>query len=293
MADTTILHGGSPNPAEVVVSADQHTILGDGTARSPLRVNLGVVGGGVGNPVIIAAAVDSMTILGDGTARAPLHTNPDGVPVSVDGNTLGGDGTRAKPLHVVGGAISVVVGAATDGSTIFGDGTVGDPLRAHPGSISVAVDGETILGSGTTADPLRAAPGSGGQAVQPLPLAIHGSAFRPARPDIQITIGSTGVIVPTQSGSVQLFSSVTLPTGVRVARAEVRVTDNVGTPLVAHLGSEDGTVLGISQLSPGDGGSHVLQVDVPTDRAAGTAYFVDVRNPSGNASWVLHGATMS
>lgn len=38
MADTKLVAGGVPNPSSVLVSADQDTILGDGTAENPLRV---------------------------------------------------------------------------------------------------------------------------------------------------------------------------------------------------------------------------------------------------------------
>ena len=78
----------------------------------------------VGSDVVVSA--DQSTIEGDGTTSHPLHAVPGGVPVAVDGVTIQGDGTLGDPLHVVPDSVPV----ATDGQTIAGNGTTGDPLRA-------------------------------------------------------------------------------------------------------------------------------------------------------------------
>jgi hypothetical protein len=48
MSDVSIIAGGPPSASAAVVSADQETILGNGTSFDPLRVNPDFVGGGGG-----------------------------------------------------------------------------------------------------------------------------------------------------------------------------------------------------------------------------------------------------
>lgn len=53
MSDVNIISGGAPTKADVLVNADQTTIVGDGSLENPLRAaNAGVV------PLLAAAVVD-------------------------------------------------------------------------------------------------------------------------------------------------------------------------------------------------------------------------------------------
>lgn len=76
MTDTILLAGGSPTPVEFIVTADQ------------------------------------VTILGDGTTEHPLHTTPGSVAVTTDGETILGDGTLADPIRM---AIPLIAAARVDG----------------------------------------------------------------------------------------------------------------------------------------------------------------------------------
>lgn len=85
--------GGSPVAAEYGVSADQTSVMGNGTIHDPLRA----VPGGVG------VAVDDVSIAGDGTTDDPLHTLSFGTQVLVDGTTIVGSGVTGDPLIAIGG----------------------------------------------------------------------------------------------------------------------------------------------------------------------------------------------
>ena len=87
MTDTAIVSGGARNNVLALVSADQITILGDGTTEDPLRATGGE----------ISVVTDNVTILGNGTTDDPLHTGQ--VPVTTDQSTILGDGTAGDPLR--------------------------------------------------------------------------------------------------------------------------------------------------------------------------------------------------
>lgn len=306
VGDGTVAAPLAVGQVDIAVQTDGATILGDGTAGRPARVNLGSIpvrtdgetirGDGTAGaplsavPASASTATDGVTILGDGTVDEPLRANPDGIPVRTDGATILGDGTAGSPLSAVQASVSA---AATDGVTILGDGTVDEPIRVNLGSIPVHADGVTLLGDGTVGQPLHVPPSPPPQSASPLPASIHGSAFQSAGATVVLR-GSNGLVVPSGSGTAQVFHSIALPSGTRLTRVTLRVTDNAGTPLQAHLGGENGTPLFASSPSPGDAGDHPLVLEPPggLTLAANKSYFVDVINNAGNLGWVLHGMTI-
>jgi hypothetical protein len=110
MTETIVRSGGSPTSDEFLVTADQQTVLGDGSHDRPLHTN----------PDGVPASTDGVTILGDGTPGDPLRTNPDGVPVATDGTTILGDGTQGDPLRVSPEAL------ASSGVVVFRPGGVAE-----------------------------------------------------------------------------------------------------------------------------------------------------------------------
>lgn len=123
MSDAQILSGGAPTRSEVLVNADQSTILGDGSVDNPLRT----VGGGT------SVVTDGTSVAGTGTLGDPLHTVDGGTPVATDGVTITGDGTTGSPLAVAGPRViaAAVVNAnatfvAQQGFATLGVGLPGD-----------------------------------------------------------------------------------------------------------------------------------------------------------------------
>ncbi len=101
--DVQIRKQGVPYPVAGIITADQKTIIGDGTIAHPLEA----VAGGAG------VVVDNVSIGGDGTEEAPLHTLPDGTAVLTDGVTISGDGTTGNPLIAIATVVKSVSYTAT------------------------------------------------------------------------------------------------------------------------------------------------------------------------------------
>jgi len=185
----------------------------------------------------------------------------------------------------------------TDQQTILGDGTAAHPLRVNPSGLPVATDGHTVLGKGTLSDPLRAVIPKPAIVPPVLPVTIHGAAFQPSNPGQiaapGVSLGLTGIFIPGRSGTVLLLADVELPVGTRVTSVTLHVTDGLGTQIEAHFGAQDGSLVKVSSLSPGDGGEHVLTIEVDASIEAGKAYFLDVINPNGNEGWSLSHATIA
>ncbi len=235
-------------------------------------------------------------IPGDDTTGPVLQAHRDGASVVTDGQTVTGDGTRAHPLRVVGdGGAVTIVAAVVDSQTILGAGTAGRPLHTNPDGVPVVADGTTITGDGTRARPLQATPSA--TAGSPLPLSLHGSAFQTGAASdetpVRAQVGRDGLRVPASSGVVQAFAAVPLSAGLHVTTVTVRVIDNVGTPVIAHVGTADGSLLLASELSRGDGTQQDLIVTVGQTLQPGQAYFVSAVNATGNLGWTLHSATLT
>lgn len=175
---------GRGTPVETLVTADQQSIVGDGTKTAPLVA----VGGGVTSVV-----ADGTSIGGNGTTATPLHTIADGTAVATDGVSIVGNGLAGNPLAAVGGPSGAGVsdgvtlqGTGTEpnpfaikavqhdasmsgsgtvavplalsiqhDSSLTGLGTAGSPLATVEGTTGVAVDGTTIGGTGKTGAPLH------------------------------------------------------------------------------------------------------------------------------------------
>ena len=72
------------------------------------------------------------------------------------------------------------------------------------------------------------------------------------------------------------------------------MTDSEGTPVEAHFGAEDGSLVKASELSRGDGTLQTLVIEVGgLLLAADKSYFIEAINPAGNLGWILHGATVA
>lgn len=178
---------GRGTPVETLVTADQQSIVGDGTKTAPLVA----VGGGVTSVV-----ADGTSIGGNGTTATPLHTIADGTAVATDGVSIVGNGLAGNPLAAVGGPSGAGVsdgvtlqGTGTEpnpfaikavqhdasmsgsgtvavplalsiqhDSSLTGLGTAGSPLATVEGTTGVAVDGTTIGGTGKTGAPLHVIP---------------------------------------------------------------------------------------------------------------------------------------
>lgn len=124
MTDTAIARGGARNDAQSRVSADQGTIVGDGTTENPLRAT----GGGS-----ISVATDGVTILGNGTAGEPLRTSAPAVGIPV----------IAAGLVNVDGTFLSQIGFAT--LTHPGPGQYSFQLSNPPVIVNNAVPVATIL----------------------------------------------------------------------------------------------------------------------------------------------------
>ena len=156
----------------VRVSVLSDLLTGDGTASSPLILDLEVDGitiAGQGTPVnplraiIPAPIIPEPTVASDdsidgtGAAASPLSVNVaslhDRVRVAVDTTTITGDGTLASPLSAI---IPTDYPVATD-STLTGDGTEQAPLAVNApalaGQVAVLTDA-SLVGSGVEGDPL-------------------------------------------------------------------------------------------------------------------------------------------
>lgn len=166
------------------VSVDGSSIVGDGTASSPLAAVGGPSGAGnsdgvtlqgtgiVAAPFALKAIQHDATLAGLGTVASPIAIAPvvvgpalaGLVPVDVDGATIAGDGA-ATPLRVVPAALAGAVAVAVSGA-ITGAGTTGSPLAVNPAALSHAVavltDGVTMSGDGTTGNPLVSIAAGGG-----------------------------------------------------------------------------------------------------------------------------------
>lgn len=118
MTDTAIVSGGVRNDALSRVSADQSTILGDGTTEDPLRATGGS----------ISVATDEVTILGDGTEGDPLHAGD--VSVTADLSTILGNGTTGDPLRIALPAIAAGL-VNSDGTFLSQSGFAS---LTHPGA---------------------------------------------------------------------------------------------------------------------------------------------------------------
>jgi len=133
MTDTAIVSGGTRNNVLALVSADQITILGDGTTEDPLRATGGT----------ISVVTDNVTILGNGTTDDPLHAGQ--VPVTTDQYTILGDGTAGDPLR----AFPTFVAAATvnsNGTYIEQSGFTGSIGTPGTGEYQLTMENPPISG---------------------------------------------------------------------------------------------------------------------------------------------------
>ena len=189
--------------------------------------------------------------------------------------------------------------AGHDGAT-GATGPAGPPGATGPTGSAGTVGAAGSRGPTGPTGPTGAtgATGPAGLTAALLPLSIHGSAFQASAhiggAGVELQFGLNGAFIPARSGTVELFTSVSLPAGTRISTVRVRVTDSEGTPVEAHFGAEDGSLVKASELSRGDGTPQTLAIDVGgVLLASDTSYFIEAINPAGNLGWILHGATVS
>jgi hypothetical protein len=125
MTDIRTTSSGSPVSSAVLVSADQVSIIGDGSHANPLHA----VPGGV------SVTTDGVTILGNGTTGSPLHAGS--VSVTTDGTTIAGNGTAGSPLRTTE-LIRIIAGALVNSDGSF------PGINNHPGFLSVAHTGTGV-----------------------------------------------------------------------------------------------------------------------------------------------------
>jgi hypothetical protein len=195
--DTITGSGTAADPLVVVLPAgvgaphtDGMTLTGDGSEADPLtvqpeglheRVRVSVLSdlltgdGTASSPLILDLEVDGITIAGQGTAVSPLRAIIPEATVSSD-DSIDGTGSAASPLSVNVASLHDRVRVAVDTTTITGDGTTASPLAAIiPSDYPVATD-STLTGDGTDEAPLAVnAPALAGQVAVLTDASLTGS----------------------------------------------------------------------------------------------------------------------
>ena len=235
---------GLGTPALSLVTADQKTIVGDGSKAGPLNVPAGAV----------EVAVDGISIGGNGTTAEELHTITGGTAVVADGESIVGNGLTGNPLAAVGGPTGAgnsdgvtlqgtgllvnpyAIKAVQHDSTLTGNGSVASQLsvaNAPAGSTAIATTGGTLSGNGQTGEPLavvRAPAGSTAVSVDGATIGGNGQTGN-ALEVIEAPAGSTAVAT---DGGVTISGNGQTGTPLAVVKA----------PAGSTAVSADGTTIG-------------------------------------------------
>jgi hypothetical protein len=239
---------GLGTPALSLVTADQKTIVGDGSNTEPLTVPPGTV----------TVIVDGTSIGGTGTTAAPLHTIAEGTAVAVDNETIVGTGLASSPLAAVGGSSGAgnsdgvtlqgtgllvnpfAIKAVQHNGTLTGAGTAGSPLATVAGATAVAVDGTTIGGDGVTGDALAVIPAglAAKVAVAADGVTITGTGLTASPLMAQggtISVAVDGTSIGGTGKTAAALHTIAGGTAVAVDGTTVTGSGLTGSPLVAHL----------------------------------------------------------